>query len=291
MSARPRHRRPLLAAHSWSFSHLDLGAACRHAAALGYEGLDLGSGDLGVPAGLDVPAVVADDGFSSRASLAADAAGIVYTDYFAVLPHAVNVTDAGNTAENGSVFRQLVPRLVAAGVPGVTFSPGLYADRDWAEAFASAAAALLDLVAIGGAELRVSIEPHVESVTDTPERTLDLLGLVPGLTLTLDYSHFVVAGFDQEAIEPLTPFAGHLHVRQARPGELAVEVKRGTIDVQRLIERLVAGGYGGALTVEYVSHPWHGQDRLDAAAENAAMLAQVRTILDGIDWASEEVRP
>jgi sugar phosphate isomerase/epimerase len=289
MTAPSSRRRPLLAAHSWSFPHLDLAAACRHAASLGYEALDLGSGDFGVPAGIDVPTVVADEQFAERACRAARDAGIVYTDYFAALPYAVNDPEPGRAADNAGVFRALVPRLVAAGIPGVTFSPGFYAGRSWDEAFASAATALRQLVAICGG-LRVRIEAHVDSVADTPRRTLELLGLVPGLTLTLDYSHFVVAGFAENEIEPLTPFASHMHVRQARPGELSAKVARGTIDVRRLLNRLLAGGYVGAIAIEYVSHPWHGQDRLDVTAENAAMLAQMRAILAEMDAASAEVR-
>jgi sugar phosphate isomerase/epimerase len=281
--------RPLLAAHSWSFPHLDLSAACRHAASLGYDALDLGSGDFGVPAGIDVPAVVADEHFSARAHRAAGDAGIVYTDYFVALPHAVNDPEPGAAAENAEVFRALVPRLVVAGIPGVTFSPGLYAGRFWDETFASAATSLRELVAIGSG-LQVRIEPHVDSVADTPRRTLDLLGLVPGLTLTLDYSHFVVAGFAEIDIEPLTAFASHIHVRQARSGELAAEVERGTIDLRRLLNRLLAGGYDGAIAIEYVSHPWHGQDRINVTVENAVMLAQMRAVLAEMDAASAEFR-
>jgi sugar phosphate isomerase/epimerase len=286
-----KYPRPLLAAHSWSFPHLDLPAACRHAASLGYDALDLGSGDLGAPAGLDVPTVLADDTFPERARRAAADAGIVYTDYFVGLPHPVNDPDPGHAVENAAAFRALVPRLDAAGVPGVTFSPGFYAGRSWEDALAAAAASLHEMVAIAGPDLRVSIEPHVESVTDTPERARDLIAIVPGLTLTLDYSHFVVAGYDEATIEPLTRHAGHVHIRQARPGELATEVARGTIDVRRLIGRLLAEDYGGAIAIEYVSHPWHGQDRIDAVAENAAMLAHVRTILDDLDRTREDGRP
>jgi sugar phosphate isomerase/epimerase len=285
MTTPPARRRPLLAAHSWSFPHLDLPAACRHAASLGYEALDLGSGDFGVPAGLDVPTVVADDRFPERARRAAADAGIVYTDYFVGLPFAVNDPEPGHRAENAGVFRALVPRLVAAGIPGVTFSPGFYAGRSWDEDFASAATALRDFVATGSG-LQVRIEAHVDSVADTPQRTLQLLEQVPGLTLTLDYSHFVVAGFAEDEIEQLTPFASHMHIRQARPGELAVEVARGTIDVRRLVKRLLAAGYDGAIAIEYVSHPWHGQDKIDVTAENAAMLAQVQAILAELDAAS-----
>jgi sugar phosphate isomerase/epimerase len=289
MTASSSRRRPLLAAHSWSFPHLDLSTACRHAASLGYGALDLGSGDFGVPAGIDVPAILADEHFPERARRAAGDAGIVYTDYFAALPHPVNDPETARAAENADVFRALVPRLVAAGIPGVTLSPGFYADRSWDEAFAIAVTSLLELVAIGGG-LQVRIEAHVDSVADTPQRTLDLLGLVPYLTLTLDYSHFVVAGFAEDEIEPLTPFASHLHLRQARPGELAAEVARGTIDLRRLLNRLLAVGYDGAIAIEYVSHPWHGQDLIDVTAENAAMLAQLRAILAEMDAASAEVR-
>jgi sugar phosphate isomerase/epimerase len=273
-------RLPIVACHYWSFYDLDLEAACRHAAVLGYNGLDLGSGDLGTGARLDLTQIAVDDSFPARARRAAEDAGIVYTDLFAVLPSPVTEPDDERVRTTIRLFRSLAPSLAAAGIPGVTLSPGATDERGWEPAVARAAATLRELVAIGrDAGLLVGVEPHLESIADTPARTLALLDAVPGLTLTLDYSHFMAAGYAQEAVEPLHPFARHVHVRQSRPGHLAVAVNEGTLDMTRIVTLLLREGYEGAITVEYVSSPWQGQDQVDAAKENAAMRAEIRAII------------
>src|ERR1041384_3939097 len=48
-----------------------------------------------------------------------------------------------------------------------------------------------------------SVEPHVGSITPTPKEALKLVKMTPGLTLTLDYTHFTRVGFPDSEIEPL----------------------------------------------------------------------------------------
>jgi sugar phosphate isomerase/epimerase len=66
------------------------------------------------------------------------------------------------------------------------------------------------------AKLQLAVEPHVGLLSATPERALGLARRVPGLGFTLDYAHFARAGISDARIEPLTPFATHLHARAAR---------------------------------------------------------------------------
>ena len=58
----------------------------------------------------------------------------------------------------------------------------------------------------------------------------ELLARCPGLTLTLDYTHFTRAGLPDDAIEPLLAHASHIHVRGARTGRLQVAFKDNVID-------------------------------------------------------------
>ena len=46
-----------------------------------------------------------------------------------------------------------------------------------------------------------------------PERAAALVQAVPGLTLTLDYGHFVPRGFAAAEVDPLLQHATHFHVR------------------------------------------------------------------------------
>src|SRR5262245_3429178 len=49
------------------------------------------------------------------------------------------------------------------------------------------------------------IEAHVGSIVPSPEEALALLKAVPGLTLSLDYTHFARAGIPDRRAEPLIP--------------------------------------------------------------------------------------
>jgi sugar phosphate isomerase/epimerase len=90
---------------------------------------------------------------------------------------------------------------------------------------------------------------------------------VPGLTLTVDYSHFVARGTDPAAVHPLLPLAGHVHVRQAAPGKLQAAQDEGVIDFGAVLDRLADLGYRGALTLEYLWNPWQGMNRVDVVTE------------------------
>src|SRR5438876_10500924 len=122
--------------------------------------------------------------------------------------------------------------------------------------------ALTDRVEMGrSAGLRVSIEPHLESVVEQPERALELVRAVPGLQLTLDYTHFIAAGIAPERVHPLIPYAGHFHARQGAPGMLQAPHDQGTIDYADIVRRLSQAGYAGRLCVEYTWQEWRGGQR------------------------------
>jgi sugar phosphate isomerase/epimerase len=58
-----------------------------------------------------------------------------------------------------------------------------------------------------GAGIGFTIEPHTGSLLVTPDTVLAMLKELPGLTLSLDYSHFIGAGFKPEELLPLHPYA------------------------------------------------------------------------------------
>ena len=83
----------------------------------------------------------------------------------------------------------------------------------------------------GEAGVTLTIEPHVHSYLESPALVLDLLDKVPGLKLTLDYAHFVCLGYRQDEIDVLAPHAAHVHLRQAKAGELQTKLAKGTINI------------------------------------------------------------
>ncbi len=115
--------------------------------------------------------------------------------------------------------------------------------------------------------ITLGTEAHVGSLAPDPAAAKRLVESVPGLTLTLDYTHFTRAGLPDDAIEPLLPFASHFHVRGARTGRLQAAFKDNAIDYRRVVDGLRAAGYAGWLGVEYVWIDWEHCNECDNLSE------------------------
>lgn len=84
------------------------------------------------------------------------------------------------------------------------------------------------------------IEAHVGSIVDTPQKALELVKRVKGLTLTLDYTHFTKQGYSDYQIDILLPYASHFHARGAAPGILQCMVSENTINYDAITKKLEA---------------------------------------------------
>lgn len=111
------------------------------------------------------------------------------------------------------------------------------------------------------------VEAHVGSIAPTPEAAARLVEQVPGLTLTLDYTHFTRLGMPDSAIEPLVPYASHFHARGAREGRLQETFARNQINYRRVFEVMQASGYRGWLGIEYVWIDWEHCNECDNLSE------------------------
>src|SRR5208283_641552 len=102
-------------------------------------------------------------------------------------------------------FLRTLDYAAAAGSKHITILPGVaFKNESREKSLARAAEELLWRVEQAAAmELTVGIEPHLGSISDTPERALRLAALVPRLGFTLDYAHFTRAGIPDSRIEPL----------------------------------------------------------------------------------------
>lgn len=110
-------------------------------------------------------------------------------------------------------------------------------------------------------------EAHVGSIAQTPQAALELVQAVPGLTLTLDYTHFTRAGLPDSEVEPLIEVASHFHVRGARQGRLQCNFNQSTIDHGRVMEVMKATGYRGWTGIEYVWVDWEQCNESDNLSE------------------------
>ena len=96
-----------------------------------------------------------------------------------------------------------------------------------------------------------AIEPHIGSLANSPERAIALVQAVPGLTLTLDYGHFVPRGFAAAEVEPLLQHATHFHVRGVNSHSGSASLEDNELDWQRVLNIMEQTGYNGWLELEF----------------------------------------
>lgn len=119
-----------------------------------------------------------------------------------------------------------------------------------------------------------AIEPHIASVCGDTKTTRTFLAEVPGLTLTLDYGHFLFQGELNEHIHPLLPHASHLHLRGAARGRLQTPAAESAVDLPHIVSN--SGPHdGGKLALEYVWTDWHDCDRTDNLSETLLMRRRI----------------
>ncbi len=193
----------------------------------------------------------------------------------------LNSVDDTVRAANLETFERVLQFCTAAGIPSVLVLPGVdQAGISHAEAMELSAAAMNELAALGAAEnVMLLFEPHIESVLESPFDTLAFLQRNPALKIVLDYSHFVAQGYQPVDVDPLVPYAAHVHLRQACRGKLQARWDDGVIDFPAVVELLKSAGYSGYLALEYEHDPWMECDLVDVMTETIKMRDVVRPLL------------
>ncbi len=191
----------------------------------------------------------------------------IQTSAFDVM--AVNHPDPQQRAEAAAFFRDLLELARRLEAPGMTMLPGMrFGDEPWETAIRRSAGELawrVEEAARYGIVL--SVEGHLGSNVDTPEKLARLVELTPGLKLTLDYTHFTYAGIPDREVEPLLAHARHFHCRGAAKGRLQTPFGENTIDYRRVIARLRELDYPGYFAIEYVWQDWQDCNRCDNVCE------------------------
>ena len=124
-----------------------------------------------------------------------------------------------------------------------------------------------------------SVECHIGSLAPTPAGAKELVDMTPGLTLSLDYTHFVSKGFSDDDCEPLVPYASHYHARGCRPGRLQAPIKENAIDFERALNALARVNYSGYLGVEYVWTDWERCNEVDNISETIQLRDRLRAAM------------
>jgi sugar phosphate isomerase/epimerase len=117
-----------------------------------------------------------------------------------------------------------------------------------------------------------TIEPHTGSIAVTPDKVKNLLSKVPGLRLSLDYTHFIGTGWKVKDLIPLHDFAYHLHGKPANANAAKCLFYEGEDFFPPLIADLVARKWDGVMAVECM-YPMDAKDRLSHPAFQTVLLA------------------
>jgi sugar phosphate isomerase/epimerase len=125
-----------------------------------------------------------------------------------------------------------------------------------------------------------SPELHVGSIAPTPRAALRLLKRVPGLTLTLDYTHYARSGMPDCAVEPLIQHASHFHARCARRNRLQTTLARNTIDYERIVRVMQKTAYHGYIGIELVWTEWERCNEVDNLSETILLRNHIQALFD-----------
>lgn len=267
-----------LSCHTWAFRDLLLPEALGTIARMGFRYVDLGSG-----AHLNI-ARAANSG--TRAETLAEIRGdlalfnLKLADLYILLPR-ISINDLARRRTDLTAFRALVPFAKALGAPGITISPGLIHPEDDTAAWDRTVGALRDMVeAAQKADMPLSIEPHMDSMAQTPEQALRLVEAVEGLQITLDWATFAYQKIKPDAIVALLPHTRHVHLRQAASRKLQTPVAKGKIDLGDVIQRLQAAGYDGGLCVDFMPPAdQHGLQKINPIIDSMALRDRLRDLV------------
>lgn len=184
-------------------------------------------------------------------------------------PYAVNQPEAAPRQKARDWFLKTLDYAAACDCRHITTLPGIHFESEsYADSLARSAAELAWRVEQAKSyNIIFGIEAHVGSIVSDPESAERLVQQVPGLTLTLDYTHFTRIGLPDAAIEPLVKYASHFHIRGARTDRLQETFARNAIDYRRVFEVMQATGYQGWIGIEYVWMDWEHCNECDNLSE------------------------
>ncbi len=274
-----------LACADFTFPLLPHARVLKLIAMLEFEGVDIG---LFEGRSHLVPSSVLRDPARSAAELRTqlNGEGLVAADVFLQLdpdfaPFAINQPDLNRRALARDRFVRLLDYATGVGARHVTTLPGVLFDEEPSSvSFGRACEELAWRVEQAQSKgIVFGVEPHVGSLAPDPAAAAALVAHVPGLTLTLDYTHFTRLGIADASVEPLVALAGHFHVRGAREGRLQASFQHNTIDYGRVLSAMQSAGYRGWLGVEYVWIDWEHANECDNLSETILFRDELRRLM------------
>lgn len=184
-------------------------------------------------------------------------------------PYAINQPDQTRRKKARNWFLKTLDYAAECGCAHVTALPGVHFESESYQASFDRAAEELAwrVEQANNQNIIFGVEAHVGSIVSSPQSAEKLVQAVPGLTLTLDYTHFTRLGMPDSEVEPLVNHAGHFHVRGAREGRLQERFTLNTIDYARVFEVMQQTGYSGWIGIEYIWIDWEHCNECDNLSE------------------------
>jgi len=252
--------------HIWAFNDLILPQALGTIARLGFRYVDMGTGPHFNPTRAANPQTRDAVLHALRQDL--QAFNLQVADFYLMLPR-ISVSDAQKRKTDLVLFKAMLPfaRLLNAG--GVTISPGLIHPAEDEAAQTRTIDALQEMIAFATEiDMPLSIEPHLDSMAQTPQQALALVEAVAGLQITLDWAHMIAQGIRHQDILSLLPYTRHVQMRQAARNKLQTPFDKGSIDLDEVLNALAEAEYEGYLSVEYMQTvDWHGMMVVNSVTE------------------------
>jgi len=183
---------------------------------------------------------------------------------------------------NRDVFRRSLDLCAELGCVHLTGLPGVWHQDASAEqdSLIAAEEARWRVQVANHAGIQYAIEPHIGSLCGSVASTQHLLSAAPGLTLTLDYGHFVAESEAPNAIHALLPFASHIHARGGAEGRLQASVAENEIDFADIMRSLRKMDYAGFIALEYVWVDWKDCNRVDNISETILLRRWLQELND-----------
>jgi sugar phosphate isomerase/epimerase len=254
---------------AWSFSQLTVEEAADVSKALGIGALDVSTRHR---SGLDRAQLLSDPRAAAERVRALGVRVPNYYHHFGAVLADNNLALPGSLDANARDLEQALIFADAADIATVFFLPGVVnpgqSRRQALDVSVESIKVLQDVAA--GFRARICVEAIVRSYAESPAIVLELVERT-GIGLALDYSHFICLGYTQEQVEPLVPHAIHVHLRQARMGDLQAKLNKGTINFPAMFGALRDANYRGALSIEDLYQDWMDARFDDVMTETVLM--------------------
>lgn len=212
-----------------------------------------------------------------------DDLGLVATDVYLQLDtdlslYAINHPENNRRQFARDSFLKLIDYASELGADHITTLPGMYFTGEEKTDSVKRCQEELNwrLEKVEGSTLSFGVEAHVGSPFTSPNDTKALLDAVPGLTLTLDYTHFIRNGYTQEEVDSLLVYASHFHARGAMKDRLQVSMTDNCIDYLKIVENLEKVHYNGWIGLEYIWINWERCNEVDTLSETIRLRDTIK---------------